>query len=127
MIQLKTIDGAPAPIKRSPPLKMLIADIDIGERHRKEMGDLEGLADSILDQGLLQPIGVTENRELVFGERRLRACRDILGWKDIDCRVVNVSSIVEGERAENEIRKQFSVWPLAKRSRIGWRGGRESE
>ncbi len=34
-----------------------IADIRIGARHRKDMGDLKRLADSIATEGLLQPIG----------------------------------------------------------------------
>ena len=33
--------------------------IKVGTRHRKEMGDLELLAENIRDNGLLQPIGVT--------------------------------------------------------------------
>lgn len=47
-----------------------ISDIKVGNRHRKDMGDLTSLADSIKEKGLLQPIGVTEKLELVFGERR---------------------------------------------------------
>jgi hypothetical protein len=42
------------------------------------MGDLTTLADSIRQEGLLQPIGVTDRLELVFGEQRIRAVRDIL-------------------------------------------------
>jgi protein gp37/ParB-like chromosome segregation protein Spo0J len=82
--------------------------ISVGERHRKQMGDLRGLADSIVEHGLLQPIGITKDRKLVFGERRLRACRDILHWDEIPARVVNVESIVEGEYAENQVRKDFT-------------------
>lgn len=85
-----------------------IADIKIGERHRKDMGNLEVLTDSIRAVGLLQPIGITDANELVFGERRLRACRDSLGWETIPARVVNVSSIVTGEYHENEVRKDFT-------------------
>ena len=60
-------------------LKQLkIADIKIGKRHRKDMGDLTSLADSIRHDGLLQSIGVTDKLRVVFGERRLRAQRDIL-------------------------------------------------
>lgn len=73
------------------------------------MGDLQALADSIAKQGLLQPIGITEDRVLVFGERRLLACRDVLGLHEIEARTVNVTSIVEGERDENEVRKDFTV------------------
>lgn len=86
-----------------------IASIRIGERVRKDMGDLAGLAASIQAQGLLQPIGINEGGVLVFGERRLRAYRDILGLTDIEARVVNVTSLIEGERDENEMRKEFSV------------------
>lgn len=89
-------------------VKIPIADIRIGDRFRKEMGDLEQLADSIAKQGLLQPIGITSDHELVFGERRLRACRDVLGLAEVEVRIVDVTSIVEGEHDENEVRKDFN-------------------
>lgn len=78
-------------------------------RHRKDMGDLQALADSIKEVGLLQPIGVTSDKRLVFGERRLRAMRDILGRKQIPAVIVDLDSIVSGEYAENEIRKDFTL------------------
>lgn len=56
----------------------------------------------------MQPIGITGENELVFGERRLAACRDLLGWVEIPVRVVRVSSIAAGEYAENEMRKEFT-------------------
>lgn len=83
--------------------------IRIGERHRRDMGDLETLAVSIATEGLLQPVGITEDNTLVFGERRLRAVRDILKQPAIAARIVRVSSIVAGEYAENEIRKDFTA------------------
>jgi DNA modification methylase len=88
--------------------ELKITDIKVGNRHRKDMGDLTGLAHSILKEGLLQPIGVTESLELVFGERRLRAHKDILKKKTILARIVDVTSIIAGEYAENEIRKDFT-------------------
>lgn len=78
-----------------------IADIRIGDRHRKDMGDLKSLAKSIQEESLLQPIGVTDKLELVFGERRLRAHKDILKKKTILARIVDVPSILRGEYAEN--------------------------
>ena len=39
-----------------------ISTIKVGSRHRKDMGDLTSLADSIKEEGLLQPIGVTEKQ-----------------------------------------------------------------
>jgi ParB-like chromosome segregation protein Spo0J len=85
-----------------------IASIKIGFRHRRDMGDLTALADSIRQEGLLQPIGVTDRLELVFGERRIRAVRDILKKRTILARIVDVFSIIAGEYAENEIRKYFT-------------------
>jgi len=82
--------------------------IALGERHRKDMGDLNALASSIAQEGLLQPIGITEDNTLVFGERRLLAIRDVLKQPTIPARIVRVSSILAGEFAENEIRKNFT-------------------
>ena len=67
-----------------------ISTIKIGTQFRKDFGDLEELAESIR-QGLLQPIGVTPKRELVFGYRRLLACRDVLKFKTIPTRVCGCS------------------------------------
>jgi len=85
-----------------------VHEIRIGERHRKDLGDLESLAGWIRDTGLLHPIGVTPDNVLIFGQRRLRACRDILKWQTIPARTVHVRSIMEGEVAENLVRKDFT-------------------
>jgi ParB-like chromosome segregation protein Spo0J len=81
----------------------------IADRHRKDLGDLEGLAASIAAEGLLQPIGITEQNVLVFGERRLRAFQDVLRRETIPTRIVHAGSITAGEFAENEIRKDFTA------------------
>lgn len=67
-------------------MQIAISEITIGERHRKDLGNLEELAASIDELGLLQPIGITKDKLLVFGERRLIACRDLLGWTMIPAR-----------------------------------------
>jgi ParB family chromosome partitioning protein len=85
-----------------------IDGIVVTARHRKDLGDLDQLADDIEDVGLLQPIGVTENLELVFGERRIEAVK-LLGWDSIAARIVDVPSIARGEWSENEVRKDFTV------------------
>jgi ParB-like chromosome segregation protein Spo0J len=69
--------------------ELKIDSIKVGQRHRRDMGDLTTLADSIRQEGLLQPIGVTDRLELVYGERRIRAVRDILKRKTILARVVD--------------------------------------
>jgi ParB-like chromosome segregation protein Spo0J len=56
------------------------------------MGGLTTLAESIRQEGLLQPLGVTERLELVFGERRIRAARDILKKQTILARIVDVTN-----------------------------------
>lgn len=88
--------------------RIRVSDITLGRRHRKDMGDLKSLAASIKEEGLLQPIGVTSDMQLVFGERRLRAVKDVLKRKLILARIVDVTSIVAGEWTENEIRKDFT-------------------
>jgi ParB family chromosome partitioning protein len=40
-----------------------VADITIGQRHRKGFGDLKDLAASVEEVGLLQPIGVTPDHD----------------------------------------------------------------
>lgn len=84
-----------------------ISLIKVGERYRKDFGDLEALSKSIDELGLLQPIGIDSNYRLVFGERRLRACQ-LLGKETIQARTVHISSLLKGELAENEFRKDFT-------------------
>ncbi len=83
-----------------------IADIRVGERHRKDMGDVEALAASIEEVGLLHPIVVTPDDQLIAGKRRLEAARH-LGWQSIAATVVDIPAIVRGERDENMQRKDF--------------------
>jgi hypothetical protein len=79
-----------------------IADIIVGERHRRDLGDIDGLARSIADVGLLHPIVIDSHGRLIAGKRRLNAVRQ-LGWM----RVVDLDKIVLGEFAENSQRKDF--------------------
>ena len=85
-----------------------IAEIVVGTRHRRDLGDLHAFAARIEATGLLQPIGVTPQLELIFGERRLRACRDVLGWETIPARIIPIPPIALGEYAENLDRKDFT-------------------
>ncbi len=106
--------------------------IYVGERHRRDLGDLEALAASIATEGLLQPIGITEDYFLVFGERRLRAFQDVLRRDVIPARVVEVRSITAGEYAENELRKDFTpservAIGRALEAEIGDRQGRRTD
>jgi hypothetical protein len=86
---------------------MKIGAIKIGQRHRKDMGDLAALAADIAEIGLLHPIVVRPDGELIAGERRLAACK-AMGWDDVPVHVVNIDSIARGELAENACRKDFT-------------------
>lgn len=89
-------------------VELAVDAINVSNRYRKDHGDIGGLAASIEQLGLLQPIGVTASHELVFGHRRLLAFHK-LGRATIPARVIDVPAIVLAEHAENEIRKDFTV------------------
>ena len=61
---------------------MRIDDIIVGERHRSDMGDIDGLARSINEVGLLHPVVVRPDGLLIAGRRRILACQK-LGWTEI--------------------------------------------
>jgi ParB-like nuclease domain/DNA methylase len=84
-----------------------IADIIVGPRHRQDLGELDVLAASLSEVGLLQPVVVTPNNRLVAGSRRLEAAKR-LGWNTIPVHVVNLDDITKGEFAENACRKDFT-------------------
>lgn len=88
-------------------MKVLISDVIIGERARATLGDIESLAGSIEEIGLLQPICIDENKMLVDGQRRIEACK-LLGWKEIEANQVNIKSLLIGEYDANMLRKDFT-------------------
>ncbi len=51
--------------------------ITVGVRHRKDLGDIDELAHSINEVGMLQPITITPDGVLVCGHRRLEAVRSL--------------------------------------------------
>ena len=80
--------------------------IRVGGRHRRDLGDIDGLARTIKEVGLLHAVVVTPDFRLIAGKRRYEACKQ-LGWKAIPVRVVDLEQIVKGEFAENAHRKDF--------------------
>ena len=64
-----------------------IKDVKIGQRVRDEYGDMQALADSIREHGLLHPIVVDSDYNLIAGCRRLLAC-DRIGLKEIEAKVM---------------------------------------
>jgi N6-adenosine-specific RNA methylase IME4 len=92
-------------------MKLSIDDIRVGERRRKDMGDLSALAHSIADIGLLHPVVVTPDRALIAGKRRLEACR-LMGWDTIEVTIAtnldDATRALKAERDENTCRKDFA-------------------
>ncbi|GAH87024.1 unnamed protein product, partial [marine sediment metagenome] len=76
------------------------------ERHRKDMGDLAGLVDSIRELGMLHPIVVTATHKLIAGLRRLEACKR-LGWERVPVRIIELRDLLRAEHDENMLRKEF--------------------
>jgi ParB family chromosome partitioning protein len=85
-----------------------VTDIVIGERHRRDLGDIDALARSIGDVGLLHPVVVRPDGTLIAGERRLRAAQR-LGWNEIAVSILDLDAVVRGEYAENALRKDFTL------------------
>lgn len=92
-----------------------IEEIYIGKRIRKELGDLKPLMESLRTFGLMNPIVVNQDGELIAGHRRLEAAK-ALGWRSIEARVVNVETdiqMLELEIEENLHRRSLAADELA--------------
>jgi len=94
-------------------MKIKIDEIIVDEaaRIRKEIGSIDTLQLSIEKVGLLSPIVIDENQNLVAGYRRYLACSN-LGLEEIDAKVVacngDAIKLLEIEVAENWYRKDFT-------------------
>lgn len=92
--------------------ELLISEIAIGERFRKDVGDVSDLAQSIATVGQLQPVVITADNKLIAGLRRIRACEKI-GLQSV---LVSIATDAEtarqlliAERDENTCRKSFTI------------------
>src|SRR4051794_26559729 len=85
--------------------------IEIERRFRRDVGNVDALAASIAQLGLLQPIVVTASHQLVAGARRLEACR-LLGMQTVTCVVpaafLDTWALLVAEVQENTCRKSFT-------------------
>jgi ParB-like nuclease domain len=87
--------------------KISLDSIIITDRTRKDFGDINSLAESISTVGLLQPIVINENNELIDGQRRIKAFIQ-LGIKEIPYYRVSLEQIILGEFHANSNRKDFT-------------------
>ncbi len=94
------------------PRRAAVWEIRVGDRTRKDMGDIGALAASINRVGLLHSIAVTADLRLVAGARRLEAVKK-LGWQSVSITVVqgldDALGLLLAERDENECRKGFTL------------------
>lgn len=92
-------------------LDRAVESITIGSRHRSELGDIDALAASIEESGLLQPPTITPEGVLVCGARRLAAVRK-LGWRKVSVwirsGVSDRLSQLMAEQDENTLHKPLS-------------------
>lgn len=92
-------------------MERAIASIHIGERTRRDLGDLSGLAASIAELGVLQPVVVDDEGNLIAGARRIAACKR-LGLAEIPVHVAmsldDALLRLKAERDENVCRKDFN-------------------
>jgi N6-adenosine-specific RNA methylase IME4/ParB-like chromosome segregation protein Spo0J len=102
------VAGKNSSVKRLHDGLRAVHSIKVGKRHRKDIGDIDALARSISENGLLHPIVVDKDNNLVAGERRLEAVKQ-LGWKDVRVTAVDIDDIARGEFAENMDRKDFTL------------------
>jgi DNA modification methylase len=64
------------------PVELPIEAIIVGDRIRKDMGDIADLANSIQEHGIIQPLVINEQKELLAGGRRYAAAQH-LGLKTV--------------------------------------------
>lgn len=87
-----------------------LTEITVGERFRKEFGDLDELVESIQRKGIIQPLSVDKNGNLLAGGRRFAAAEraGLLTVPVIVREIVDTLDSREIELFENIHRKDFT-------------------
>jgi len=91
--------------------------IQVGKGHRREMGNLRAVADSINQIGLLHPVVIDSRTRLIASQRRREAVK-LLGWRTVPVRVVGRENIAEGEFVGHSCRKDFLRSEMAAIARV---------
>lgn len=88
-----------------------INDIKVKNRVRKDLGNVEALKDSLKRYGLMNPITLNSRYELIAGQRRLEAAKQ-LGWTTIQANILERApdkiEQLEMELEENTQRSDFT-------------------
>ncbi len=96
-------------------MQVRIDEIVIKKRLRKDFGNLAPLKKSMQQFGLMNPIVITQRKELIAGHRRLESARQ-LGWETIKAEIIQDPSDLqrlEMEIEENVQRRNLSTDELA--------------
>jgi ParB family chromosome partitioning protein len=91
-------------------MQVPIEDIVVKRRVRRDMGDIEALAESFKKFGQICPIVINNKNVLIAGGRRLEAAK-LLGWRSINAIIAEIPagiSPLEYEVEENMRRQDFS-------------------
>jgi ParB family chromosome partitioning protein len=100
-------------------MQVPISDIIVKKRVRKDLGDLEALAESLKKFGQISPIVVNQKNVLIAGGRRLEAAKS-LGWRTINAVVADIPgelARLEYEVEENLQRRELNPEESADASR----------
>ncbi|AAX17229.1 ParB N-terminal domain-containing protein [Borrelia hermsii] len=87
-----------------------LEQIKIKRRIRQNVGDTTTLKESIKKHGLIYPIIIDKNKNLVAGFRRYQVLKE-LGYKEVDVKVIPIEdkkTLLEIELDENNARKSFT-------------------
>jgi len=84
-------------------MNISISAIKVNRRIRKEAKDILELAINIQEVGLIHPISIDSENNLLCGLRRLEACK-LLGWTEIEAKVFPL----DVEADENLFRQEFT-------------------
>jgi len=91
-------------------MKIPLTSVIVGSRFREKFEDIDKLAESISKYGLIEPIVIDENNELIAGERRYKA-HQLLRLEEIEVKYMkdlNELEKKEVELEENIQRKAFT-------------------
>ncbi len=84
----------------------------VHEQARKDFGNIDELAKDIAENGLTNPLSVDADCNLIAGERRFRAVKQ-LGWEDVPVIVVPAERRSAIQYGENAHRKGLTASELA--------------
>jgi ParB family transcriptional regulator, chromosome partitioning protein len=100
-------------------VKVPIKSIIVNKRIRKDLGDIEALADSFRCYGQITPIIINKKNVLIAGGRRIEAAK-LLGWQSINADIIDRTGELEQlelELEENKYRKDFNDAEIAEAAR----------